>query len=55
MHHHMEDTMGHSEHMPRFGKVGSFDQTCIEMQKNSGGVAQDAKNTGISIPEMQCP
>jgi len=51
----MEDIMELSRPMQKFGKVDSFGQTYMETQKNSCGVAQDAKNTGISIPEAQCP
>jgi hypothetical protein len=28
--HPMEDTMGHSEHMQRFGRVDSFGQPCMK-------------------------
>ena len=28
--HHMEDTMGHSKHMQRSGKVDFFGQPCIK-------------------------
>ena len=52
--HPMEDIIEPSEPMQKFGKVDSFGQTCMETRKNSCGVAQDVKNTGISIPEMQC-
>ena len=51
----MEDTMEHSIPMQKFGRVVSSGQTCMETPKNSSGVAQDVKNTGISIPEMLCP
>ena len=52
--HPMEDTTEPSERMQKFGKADSFGQTCMETRKNSCGVAQDVKSTGISIPEMQC-
>ena len=53
--HPMEDITEPSEPMQKFGKVDSFGQTCMETQRNLCGVAQDAKNTGISIRETQCP
>ena len=53
--HPMEDTTELSEPMQKFGKADSFGQTCMETQRNSCGVAQDAKNMGISIAETQCP
>ena len=52
--HPMEDITELSGPMQKFGKVDSFGQTCMETRRNSCGFAQDAKNTGISIPEMQC-
>ena len=51
----MEDITELSGPMQKFGRVDSFGQTCMETQRNLCGIAQDAKNTGISIPEMQCP
>ena len=51
----MEDITEPSEPMQKFGKVDSFGQTCMEMQRNLCGIAQDAKNMEISIPETQCP
>ena len=51
----MEDITDHSVLMQKFGKVVSSGQTCMEMPKNSSGVAQDVRSTGISIPEMLCP
>ena len=51
----MEDITELSGPMQKFGKVDSFGQTCMEMQRNLCGIAQDAKNMGISIPETQCP
>ena len=53
--HPMEDITETSGPMQRFDKVDSFGQTCMEMQRNLCGIAQDAKNMGISIPETQCP
>ena len=51
----MEDITEHSVPMQKFGRVVSSGQTCMETPKNLSGVAQDAKSTGISIPEMLCP
>ena len=51
----MEDTTEHSVPMQKFGRVVSSGQTCMEMPKESSGVAQDVRSTGISIPEMLCP
>ena len=51
----MEDITEHSVSMQKFGRVVSSGQTCIETPKNSSGVAQDVRSTGISIPEMLCP
>ena len=43
-----------SRPMQKFSKVDSSGQICMETQKNLCGIVQDAKNTGISIPETQC-
>ena len=42
----MEDITELSGPMQKFGKVDSFGQTCMEMQRNSCSVVQDAKTHG---------
>jgi len=50
----MEGITEHSVPMQKFGEVVSSSQTCMETPKNSFGVAQDVKSTGISITVTQC-
>jgi hypothetical protein len=47
--------MGHSETIPRFGKVDYFSRQCMKMQKILSEGVLDFRNMEISIQETQCP
>jgi hypothetical protein len=51
-HHHMEDIMGYSILMRRFGRVDSFGQPCMKILRISSGDVERVRGTGISIQEM---
>jgi hypothetical protein len=53
-HHHMEDIMGYSAHMQRFGNVDSFGKQCMKTQQNSSKDAAHVRGMAISIQEMPC-
>jgi hypothetical protein len=46
-HHPMEDIMGYSALMQRFGRVDSFGQPCMKTQKISLGDVKRVRGTGI--------
>jgi hypothetical protein len=46
-HHHMEDIMGYSALMQKFGRVDSIGQPCIKTQKISSGDMEHVRSTGI--------
>jgi hypothetical protein len=50
----MEDIIGHSALMLRFGKVDSFGQPCTMTPKNSYGGASHVRNMGISMQKTPC-
>jgi hypothetical protein len=45
----MEDIMGHSAHMQRFGDADSFGQQCMKTQENLLEDVDHVKGTAISI------
>ena len=52
--HHMEDIMGHSEHMQRYGRVDFSGQPCIKTRKTSSEGVDHVRGTATSTPEMPC-
>jgi len=54
IHHHMEVTMGHFKHKPRYGSVDSFSQQCKKTQENLFGDVAHVKDMVISIQGMPC-
>jgi hypothetical protein len=53
-HHYMEDIMGYSVLMRRFGRVNSFGQPCMKTLEISSGGVEHVRGMGISIQEMPC-
>ena len=53
-HHHMEDIMVHSAVIRRSGKVDSFGQPCMKIQRTSSEGVEHVRGMGISIQEMPC-
>jgi hypothetical protein len=53
-HHHIEDIMGYSVLMRRFGRVYSFGQPCMKTLEISSGAVERVRGMGISIQEMPC-
>jgi hypothetical protein len=54
IHHPMEDTMEHSVHIRRSGKVDFSGQPCMKTQKNLSRDVEHVRNMGTSIQEMPC-
>jgi hypothetical protein len=53
-HHHMEDIMGYSVLIQRFGRVDSFGQPCMKTLEISSEGVEHVRGMGISIQEMPC-
>jgi hypothetical protein len=53
-HHHMEDIMGYSILIRRFGRVDSFSQPCMKTLEISSEGVECVRCMGISIQEMPC-
>jgi hypothetical protein len=54
IHHHMEDIIGYSAHMQRFGSVDSFSRQCMKTQEILSEGVDRVRGTVISIQEMPC-
>jgi hypothetical protein len=50
----MEDIIGYSVLMRRFGRVDSFGQPCMKTLEISSGGVEHIRGTGISIQKMPC-